>query len=121
MLLGFHLQAFKKHYLSYARKSEREKLDHVAYLYELSKTEQEDRYNRRTERLLREAKLPTGKRLENFDMSHVPGLYQVESANLRPATVLTSARTFLFSAIQAQESRTCSSFTCSRMVLERAS
>ena len=74
LLLVFHLQAFKKHYLSYARKSELEKLDHVAYLYELSKTEQEDRYNRRTERLLREAKLPTGKRLENFDLSYVPGL-----------------------------------------------
>lgn len=74
MLLNFHLPSFKKHYLSYARKSELEKLDHVAYLYELSKTEHEDRYNRRTERLIREAKLPTGKRIENFDLSHVPSL-----------------------------------------------
>lgn len=74
MLMNFHLPSFKKHYLSYARKSELEKLDHVAYLYELSKTEHEDRYNRRTERLLKNAKLPTGKRLENFELSNVPGL-----------------------------------------------
>lgn len=74
MLHGFHLSSFKKHYLSYARKSELEKLDHVGYLYELSKSEHEDRYNRRTERLLRQARLPTGKRLENFDLSHIPTL-----------------------------------------------
>lgn len=30
MLHGFHLMSFKKHYLSYARKSELEKIDHVA-------------------------------------------------------------------------------------------
>ncbi|MFA6559258.1 MAG: IS21-like element helper ATPase IstB [Candidatus Obscuribacterales bacterium] len=74
MLHSFHLMSFEKHYLSYARKSELEKLDHVAYLYELSKAEHEDRYNRRTMRLLKAAKLPTGKRIENFDLSHVPGL-----------------------------------------------
>ena len=74
MLMNFHLPSFKKHYLTYARKSELEKLDHVAYLYELSKTEHDDRYNRRTERLLKAAKLPTGKSLDNFDLSHVPGL-----------------------------------------------
>ena len=33
MLHGFHLMSFKKHYLSYARKSELEKIDHVANLY----------------------------------------------------------------------------------------
>lgn len=74
MLTGFHLPSFTKHYISYARKSELEKLDHIAYLFELSKTEQEDRYNRRTERLIKEAKLPTGKRIENFELSHVPSL-----------------------------------------------
>ena len=74
MLLSFHLPSFKKHYMTYARKSELEKMDHVAYLYELSKTEHEDRYNRRTERLMKQAKLPTGKRIENFDLSHVPSL-----------------------------------------------
>lgn len=74
MLQNFHLPSFKKHYLSYARKSELEKLDHVAYLYELSKTEHEDRYNRRTERLIRASKLPNGKRIENFDLSLMPSL-----------------------------------------------
>lgn len=55
MLQGFHLPSFKKHYISYARKSELGKLDHVAYLFELSKTEHEDRYNRKTERLIKDA------------------------------------------------------------------
>ena len=74
MLLSFRLPSFKRHYQTYARKSELEKLDHVAYLYELSKTEHDDRYNRRTERLLKQAKLPSGKRIENFDLSNVPSL-----------------------------------------------
>lgn len=74
MLQNFHLPSFKKHYLAYARKSELEKLDHVSYLFELSKTEHEDRYNRRTERLIRQAKIPSGKRIDNFDLHHVPSL-----------------------------------------------
>jgi len=74
MLMAFHVPSFKKHYLTYARKAELEKLDHVAYLFELSKTEHEDRYNRKTERLIKESKLPSGKRLETFDLKHVPSL-----------------------------------------------
>lgn len=74
MLLNFHLPSFKKNYLDYARNAERGKIDHVGFLYELSMTEHEDRYNRRTERLLRAAKLPTGKGLSNFDLSFIPGL-----------------------------------------------
>src|SRR5262249_52530602 len=74
MLFSFHLPSFKKHYLMHARQCEKEKIDHVGYLYELSKTETEDRYNRRTERLLRTARLPRGKRLEDFEFSNVPSL-----------------------------------------------
>ncbi len=74
MLYAFHLPSFKKHYQSHARTCEKEKIDHVGYLYELSKAEAEDRYNRRTERLLRVAKLPRGKRLEDFELSKLPSL-----------------------------------------------
>lgn len=74
MLFSFHLPSFKKHYLTHARQCEKEKIDHVGYLYELSKAETEDRYNRRTERLLRTARLPRGKRLEDFELANVPSL-----------------------------------------------
>lgn len=74
MLFSFHLPSFKKHYQQFARNAEKEKIDHVGYLYELSKTETEERYNRRTERLIRQSKLPRGKRLEDFDLSILPSL-----------------------------------------------
>jgi DNA replication protein DnaC len=74
MLFSFHLPSFKKHYLAHARQCEKEKIDHVGYLYELSRTETEDRYNRRTERLLRTARLPRGKRLDDFEFANVPSL-----------------------------------------------
>jgi DNA replication protein DnaC len=74
MLHAFHLPSFKKNYQVFARQAEKEKMDKVGYLYELCRAENEDRYNRRTERLLRQAKLPRGKRLEDFDMSQVPSL-----------------------------------------------
>lgn len=74
MLLAFHLPSFKKHYQLVARQSEKEKLDHIGYLFELSRVETEDRYHRRTERLLREAKLPHGKRLEEFEFENVQSL-----------------------------------------------
>jgi DNA replication protein DnaC len=74
MLYSFHLPAFKKNYQTFARSAEKERIDHVGYLYELSKTETEERYNRRTERLMRNAKLPKGKRLEDFDLAVLPSL-----------------------------------------------
>ncbi len=88
MLQAFHLSSFKKQYITYARKCELEKIDHVGYLYELSKTEHEDRYNRRAERLLRQAKLPTGKRLENFELSNVPSLSPSRVRELAEGTCL---------------------------------
>lgn len=68
-LLGaFHLSSFNKHYQHFARQAEKEKIDHVGYLYQLAKTESEERQSRRTERLMRHAKLPKGKRLDEFDL-----------------------------------------------------
>ena len=74
MLQGFHLPSFVKHHDGVARQAEKEKLDHVGYLYQLSRIESEERYHRRTERLLRQAKLPGGKRLDDFELSQQPSL-----------------------------------------------
>jgi len=74
LLQSFHLPSFVKHYDSLARQAEKEKIDHVGYLYQISRIESEERYHRRTERLLRQAKLPRGKRMDEFDLSKQPSL-----------------------------------------------
>jgi DNA replication protein DnaC len=74
MLRSFHLPSFAEHYQGFARQAEKERLDHVGYLYQLSRLETEDRQRRRTERLLREAHLPRGKRLDDFELSRIPTL-----------------------------------------------
>lgn len=88
MLYAFHLPSFKKQYQEFARKAERERLDHVGYLYELSRIEAEDRYNRKTEKLIREARLLKGKRLEDFDYSNVPSLSKTKVLELAEGNCL---------------------------------
>lgn len=68
LLQAFHLPSFNKNYQQYARQAEKERIDHVGYLYLLSKLESEDRYNRKTERLIKQSKLPRSKTLEKFEM-----------------------------------------------------
>jgi DNA replication protein DnaC len=74
LLSGFHLPSFTKHYQQYAREAEKQRIDHVGYLYQLAQVESEERYNRRTERLLKQSKLPKSKMLEDFDFSRFPDL-----------------------------------------------
>lgn len=95
MLFSFHLPSFKKHYLSHARMCEKEKLDHVAYLFELSRIETEDRYNRKTERLLRTAKLPRGKRLDDFEYTQVPSLSRTRVQELAEGACLDQSENIL--------------------------
>lgn len=94
-LLAFRLPSFKKQYQSIARQAEKERLDHVAYLFELSRLEAEDRYHRRTERLIRDAKLPTGKQLEQFDYANVPSLSPSTVAELSSGSCLDSCENIL--------------------------
>ena len=82
LLSGFHLPSFTKNYQQYARQAEKERLDHVGYLYQLAKLESEDRYNRKTERLIREAKLPRGKTLDGFELSNFKGISESQIQEL---------------------------------------
>ncbi len=82
LLHSFHLPSFTKNYQSYARQAEKERIDHVGYLFQLSKLESEDRYNRKTERLIKQAKLPRGKTLEKFDLTKFSGLSQSQVSEL---------------------------------------
>jgi len=72
LLCAFHLPAFQAHYAGFARQAEKERIDHVGYLYQLAKTESDGRYQRRTERLLRESRLPKGKHLGDFQLARFP-------------------------------------------------
>lgn len=95
MLFSFHLPAFKKHYQTFARSAKKERIDHVGYLYELSRTETEERYNRRTERLIRQAKLPRGKRLDDFDLSILPSLSPTKVKELAEGQCLDNCENVL--------------------------
>lgn len=95
MLHSFHLPSFNKNYQQYARQAEKEKLDHVEYLYQLSQSESEDRYNRKTERLIRQAKLPRGKTLEKFDLSRFSGISASQISQLAEGAGLDVAENLL--------------------------
>ena len=95
LLHGFHLPSFGRNYQQYARQAEKERVDHVGYLYQLSKLESEDRYNRKTERLIRQAKLPRGKSLDGFDLSRFTGLSDSQVRELADGSCLDRAENIL--------------------------
>jgi DNA replication protein DnaC len=95
LLNGFHLPSFGRNYQQYARQAEKERVDHVGYLYQLSKLESEDRYNRKTERLIRQAKLPRGKSLEHFDLTRFDGLSESQVRELADGGCLDRAENIL--------------------------
>jgi DNA replication protein DnaC len=95
LLREFHLPAFTKNYQQFARQSEKERIDHVGYLYQLSKQESEDRYNRRTEKLIRQGRLPKGKRLEDFDFSKFAGISESQIKELANGACLDQAENVL--------------------------
>ncbi|MBX9666053.1 MAG: ATP-binding protein [Candidatus Obscuribacterales bacterium] len=70
-------------------------MDHVGYLYHLSKTESEERYNRRADRLIRQAKLPRGKTLDAFDLARFEGISESQVSELAEGTCLDSAENIL--------------------------
>lgn len=95
LLHSFRLPSFSKHYQQFARQAEKEKVDHVGYLYQLSRLESEERYNRKTERLIKQAKLPRGKTLEGFDLTRFDGLSESHVRELAEAACLDRAENIL--------------------------
>jgi DNA replication protein DnaC len=74
MLKSFYLPTFARNYADFAKRSEKEKLGHVEYLNQLAKAERDERWVKRTQKLLKQAKLPRGKTFDDFDFSQQPGL-----------------------------------------------
>lgn len=75
MLKGLGLLTIKEVYNKIAEQSEKIKLSHTDYLYELVQLETEHRHQKRVSHLLKLSKLPRNKVLRDFDISRIPGLH----------------------------------------------
>ncbi len=95
LLYAFHLPSFTKNYQQYARQAEKDRIDHVGYLYHLAKLESEERYNRKTERLIREAKLPKGKLLDGFDLAKFTSISESQIREIAEGNCLDRAENVL--------------------------
>ncbi len=95
LLRSFHLPSFAKHYQGFARQAEKERIDHVGYLFQLSQTEHDERYHRRSERLIRQAKLPRGKSLQEFDAARFQNLSEAQLKELAEGSCLDKAENVL--------------------------
>lgn len=74
-----------------ALKAAKEGLPHEAYLYELVKAEEEQRLQRRTERLLRQSGLPREKTFRTFDLKHLPAALHLHIDRLKGGAFLETA------------------------------
>jgi DNA replication protein DnaC len=95
LLYSFHLPSFTKNYQQFARQAEKERIDHVGFLYQLSKLESEDRYNRKTERLIKQSKIPRGKTLEKFDFSKFAHISKSQIQEIAEGSSLDRAENLL--------------------------
>jgi DNA replication protein DnaC len=96
MLKAFYLPTFVRNYDDFSNRSEKQKLSNVDYLYQLSQAEREERQVRRTEKLLRQAKLPRGKNLDDFEFSRQPGLSLTRMRELAEGECLDNCENILF-------------------------
>lgn len=71
-LKELYLPSFRQNYRGEADLARQESLDHEEYLLELARKESEERALKRTQRYLRESKLPNEKTWEMFDRERLP-------------------------------------------------
>jgi DNA replication protein DnaC len=74
LLKSLCLPCFVENYNLLAERAEKESINHVGYLYELTQLECERRFHQRIKRLIQQAKLPRDKRLSDFIIARIPGL-----------------------------------------------
>jgi DNA replication protein DnaC len=73
-LRALRLPAFSREYEAVARQCAAEGLDHSRFLLRLAQREVEERQARRVERLVKQARFPAPKSLEEFDFAAIPSL-----------------------------------------------
>lgn len=96
MLKSFYLSTFVRNYDDFAKRSEKQKLGHIEYLYQLAQAEKDQRLVKKTEKLLRQAKLPRGKTLHEFEFSKQPGLSLTRMNELAEGQCLDNCENILF-------------------------
>ena len=91
LLERLSLGAMAATFADLALKAAKEGLTHEGYLYELAKHEEEQRMQRRTERLLRQSGLPREKTLRTFDLGRLPAALQLQVERLKRGAFLETA------------------------------
>ena len=91
LLARLNLAGMAELFADLALKAAKEGLTHEAYLYDLATYEEEQRMQRRTERLLRQSGLPREKTLRTFDVGRLPAALQLQVERLKCGTFLETA------------------------------
>jgi len=90
-LKGMRLPGFLAHYAPLAKKAAAEGWDAIEYLAELVAVELTERADRRTKRLLDQAKLPHGKTLATLDLNRYPAPMRAQIQELARGQFLSEA------------------------------
>lgn len=76
ILRNLNLSAIKREYKRLSKQAESENWSYEQYLSVLLETEADERYVRRTERLLKRSALPQGKNMDTLDLKQIPAQVQ---------------------------------------------
>ena len=91
LLERLNLTAMATTFADLALKAAKEHLTHETYLYELATQEEQQRLQRRTERLLRQSGLPREKTFRTFDLERFSPALRLQIERLKSGTFLESA------------------------------
>lgn len=91
LLSRLNLGGMVAQFAELALKAAKEGLSHEAYLYELARHEEELRWQRRTERLLRQSGLPPDKTFRTFELARLSPALQLQLERLKSGAFLTEA------------------------------
>ena len=81
-LKELHLPTIRETFEEMALKAQQESLSYEKYLLELVEKECEDRHHRKTEKMLRQSKLPLEKNLESYDLKRLPAKVRQQATSL---------------------------------------
>lgn len=95
LLAQLHLPAIKKRFEEEAKLARAESENYEQYLLRLLRIESEERFNRRTERLLKESRLPLEKRMDNFDLKRLPVKISMQIRTLMDGSFLARAENII--------------------------
>ncbi len=105
-LRELHLPTFRECFEELARRAVQETASYEQYLLELAERECQARWAKRTERLLRDSRLPLEKDLASFEMGRLPAKVLAKCGRSWKARSWTAVRISCCSARRARGRRT---------------